>query len=71
MTVLQGARGISWHLCVRAQHLHLLKVTGSLKSPEPAAGFPGSMGLTAGGHVWSLAWLGSCAHVPLVLGIEL
>ena len=32
-----------------AQHLHLLKVAESLQSPEPAAGSPGSMGLTSWG----------------------
>jgi hypothetical protein len=37
MIVLQGACDISWHLCVMAQHLHLLKVAESLQSREPAA----------------------------------
>lgn len=38
MTIIKGARGISWCLCVGAQHLCLVRVAESLQSREPAAG---------------------------------
>ena len=64
MTVLQGACNISWHLCVMAQHLHLLKVAESLQSPEPAAGSPGSMGLTSWGTCVVLSMAGKLCACP-------
>lgn len=68
MTVLQGACNISWHLCVMAQHLHLLKVAESLQSPEPAAGSPGSTGLASWGTCVVLSVAGQLCACPQGVG---
>ena len=36
--IIKGARGISWCLCVGAQHLCLVRAAESLQSREPATG---------------------------------
>lgn len=68
MIVLQGACDISWHLCVMAQHLHLLKVAESLQSPEPAAGSPGSMRLTSWRTCVVLSMAGQLCACPQDVG---